>query len=203
VSRAPRVPAPEARRQIVEATGRLLRDRRFRDVTVDDVMAEAGLSRTVFYRHFDGLPAVVVGLLDDLLAAIVALADTGDPDDRETLRRQLAMAVRAFREHGPLLLAFDEAARHDPRVEAVYRAWFDHTVEVSAELIERGVARGHTPPMPVRDVTRALTAMNGNYLLDLVARDPEFDEAAALETLWTVWSRTTWPVERPGGTAAT
>jgi len=190
VSRAPRVPAAEARRQIVEATGRLLRDRRFREVTVDDVMAEAGLSRTVFYRHFDGLPAVVVGLLDDLLAAIVAVADEGD---RESLRTQLAMVVRTFREHGPLLLAFDEAARLDPRVEDVYRAWFEHTVEVSAELIERGVERGHTPPMPVRDVARALTAMNGNYLLDLVARDPDFDEAAALEALWTVWSRTTWP----------
>lgn len=199
MSRAARVPAPTARRQIVEATGRLLRDRRFRDLTVDDVMGEAGLSRTVFYRHFDGLPAVVVGLLDDLLAAIVAVSDAGDPDDRETLRRQLAMAVRVFREHGPLLLAFDEAARHDARVEAAYRDWLEHTIDVSAELIERGVARGHTPPMPVHDVARALTAMNGNYLLDLVARDPDFDEAAALEALWTVWSRTTWPVDRRTG----
>jgi len=193
MSRSARVPAEQARRQIVEAAGRLLRDRRFRDLTVDELMTDAGLSRTVFYRHFDGLAGVVIGLLDELLEAIVTIADTGDPDDRETLHRQLALAVGAFREHGPLLLAFDEAARHDEAVEAAYRAWFEHTVEVSAELIERGVARGHTPPMPVRDVARALTAMNGNYLLDLVARDPAFDEATALEALWVVWARTTWP----------
>jgi AcrR family transcriptional regulator len=115
-------------------------------------MAEAGLARTVFYRHFDGLAAIVIGLLDDLLA-------------------------------------LDEAAHHDDAVERAYHAWLDHTVEVSAELIERG----HTPPMPVREVARALTAMNAHYLLELVARDPSFDADAALEALWAVWMRTTWP----------
>ena len=53
----------EARDRIVSATERLLAHDDFRDVTVDDVMVEAGLSRTVFYRHFDGLPQVVLALL--------------------------------------------------------------------------------------------------------------------------------------------
>ena len=35
--------------------------------------------------------------------------------------------------------------------------------------------------------------MNASYLLDLVARDPAFDADVALDALWTVWSRTTWP----------
>lgn len=156
-------------------------------------MAEAGLSRTVFYRHFDGLPGIVLGLLEDLLEAVVAEADAGDPGDRETQRRQLALVVGTYREHGRMLLALDDAARSDEAVERAYRDWLEHAIEVSAELVERGVALGHTPPMPVQDVTRALTQMNANYLLDLVARDPEFDPHAALEALWTVWARTTWP----------
>jgi len=191
-ARAGRVPAADARRRITEATGRLLLDRRFRDLTVEDVMAEAGLARTVFYRHFGSLPGIVLGLLDALLEAVVAEADA-DPEDRELLRRQLALVVRTYRMHGPLLLALDEAAHHDDAVEAAYRAWIDHTVGVSAELIQRGVDRGHTPPMPVHDVARALTAMNGNYMLDLVRHDAAFDEDAALAALWTVWSSTVWP----------
>jgi AcrR family transcriptional regulator len=194
--RAPRVPRPEARRRIIEAAGRLLERRRFRELTVEDVMAESGLSRTVFYRHFDGLPGIVLGLLEDLLEAVVAEAETGDASDREMLRRQLALVVSTYREHGRMLLALDDAARSDKAVERAYRDWLDHAIDVSAELIERGVVRGHTPPMPVRDVTGALTQMNANYLLDLVARDPEFDPDAALEALWTVWSRTTWPSAR-------
>jgi AcrR family transcriptional regulator len=191
--RARRVPSEQARRQIIDAAGRLLADRRFRDLTVEDVMAEAGLSRTVFYRHFKGLPDIVLGLLEDLLTAVVAEADETDPADRDMLRRQLGLAVQAYRDHGPLLLALDEAAHHDDEVERAYRGWIDHAVEVSARLIERGVARGNTPAMPVLEVTRALTQMNANYLLDLVRHDPEFDADHALEALWTVWARTTWP----------
>jgi len=41
-------------------------------------------------------------------------------------------------------------------------------------------------------LAQALTATNSRYLLNLVARDPEFDADAALEALWTVWTRTTW-----------
>jgi AcrR family transcriptional regulator len=195
-ARASRVPADEARRRIVEATERLLADRRFRDLTVEDVMEEAGLARTVFYRHFDGLADIGLDLLEGLLTAVVAEADEGDPDDREILRRQLRLVVHTFKEHGRLLLALDEAAHHDERVERAYRQWVDHTVEVSAELIQRGIDRGHTPPMPLVEVTRALTVMNGNYLLELIARDPDFDADAALEALWTIWTRTTWPQQR-------
>ncbi|MGZ4278495.1 MAG: TetR/AcrR family transcriptional regulator [Solirubrobacteraceae bacterium] len=192
-TRAPRVPAEQARRQILEATERLLADRRFRDVTIEDVMAEAGLARTVFYRHFDGLHHVVLGLLEDLLTGVVAEAQAGDPHDRAILRRQLELVVRTYREHGPLLLALDAAAHDHKEVEQAYRRWLDDTVDISALMIARGVAIGHTPPMPVREVARALTNMNGHYLLDLVAHDPAFDEQAAVEALWTVWTRTTWP----------
>jgi len=192
-TRAPRVSSDDARRRILDAANTLLRKRRFRDLRVEDVMAEAGLPRTIFYRHFDGLPAMVLGILDELLGGVVAEADEGDPDDREVLRRQLALVVRTFREQGPLLLALDDAAHQHEEIELAYKAWHDHSVTVSTELVQRGIDRGHTPPMPVRDVVRALTNMNGYYLLDLVAHDPAFDEAAALDALWTIWTRVTWP----------
>jgi hypothetical protein len=50
-----------------------------------------------------------------------------------------------------------------------------------------------TPRRWVADVAEALTAMTSRYLLNLVARDPAFDSEAALDALWTVWMRTTWP----------
>lgn len=171
----------------------MLRERRYRDVTVDDVMDEAGLTRTVFYRHFDGIPGIVLGLSEDLLSRVVAEADIGDPTDREMMRRQLALTVDTFREYGPLFLAFDDAAHHDDRVEQALRAFTNHTVDTTTELIERGVALGHTPPMPVRDVAEALHVMTRHYLLELVARDLHFDRDRALNALMTVWTRTTWP----------
>lgn len=191
--RAPRVPSPVARRRIIDAANRLLRERRYRELTVDEVMTEAGLTRTVFYRHFDGIASIVLGLSEDLLTRVVAEADIGDPSDREMMRRQLALTVDAFREYGLLFLAFDDAAHQDQKVEQALRVFTDRINDTAAALIERGVALGHTPPMPVRDVAEALHAMTRHYLLDLVARDLNFDRDRALNALMIVWTRTTWP----------
>lgn len=72
----------------------------------------------------------------------------------------------------------------------------DRAVAIVAELLEEGVRDGVTPPLPAREVARALCSMNAQYLLDLVALDPEFDREPALEALWVVWSRITWPQAR-------
>ena len=192
-TRAPRVRSDEARTRLIRAADELYRTRRHRDVRIEDVTAEAGLSRTVFYRHFDGLTALILGVLEDLLGGIVEEGEESDPDDREQVHRMLALVVRTFREHGHLMLALDDAARSDASSDAMARAFHERSVDVAIELVQRGVDRGHTPAMPVADVVRALANMNVRYLLDLVALDPAFDEAAAVEALWVVWRRTTWP----------
>jgi AcrR family transcriptional regulator len=185
-----RVPRAEARRRIVAATSRLLRTRRFRELTVDAVMAEAGLARTVFYRYFDGLPHVVVSLLDEALADVVAVAESAAaPEEPGVLREMLVRTVELFVAHGPVLRALDEAARLDPEAEAVYRAAVDRSTEATAALLAHGVEAGHIPPLEPRPVARALMMLNGHYLLDALG-DGQGDPDVALETLWTIWSRT-------------
>lgn len=184
-----RVPREEARRRIVEATATLLRDRRFRDLTVEAVMAEAGLARTVFYRHFDGLSDLVVGLLDDAVADAGAVATSAaDPGAPDVLFARLARGVDLFAAHGHLLAAVEEASHHDPEVERVYREAFERSVQTTAALLESGVAKDHyvLEPLPVG---RALMHLNAGYLTDVLAREPNPDRAEALRTLWTIWAR--------------
>src|SRR4051812_43417609 len=108
-----RVSRSDARRRILGATARLLADRRFRELTVEDVMGEAGLARTIFYRHFDGLADLVLAALDE------AVADETAP--AQDLHGMLERAVTLFARHGRLLAAVEEAAYHDPEVERAYR----------------------------------------------------------------------------------
>jgi AcrR family transcriptional regulator len=184
------VPRAEARRRIVAATGRLLRGRRFRELTVDAVMAEAGLARTVFYRHFDGLADVVVSLLDEARADVIALLESAPaPEDPDVLRRMLERTVQLFVVHGPVLRALDEAARLDPDVEAVYRGAIDRSTAATAALLTDGVQAGRIPRLAPEPVARALIMLNGHYLLDVLGAG-EGDADVALETLWTIWSRT-------------
>ena len=185
------MPREEARRRIVEATARLLGRSRFRDLTVDVVMREAGLSRTVFYRYFDGLAHVVISLLDDLIDQIVDLnVAAGRPGDPEVLRAGLQRTVEEFDQHGPLMRGLVEAAAVDAEIEEAYRAVVERSVDAMAAQIAEGIAEGRLREVSPRNVARALTLMNGYYLLDALGHDPDADTAV-------VWR----PVDGVGGGA--
>jgi AcrR family transcriptional regulator len=177
-----RVRREQARERILAAAERLLRDRPFRELTVDHVMVEAGLSRTVFYRHFNGLPEVVLALLAKIEAELAGRF-AGGPHDERWLRDVLAAAVDIFARHGVFLRALNHAAGHDAEIEAAYCAFVDRWIAETAALMGPG-ERAY-------ELARALNLMNGHYLMETLGRDPAFDRELALETLVTVWSAVT------------
>ena len=56
----------DSEQEILEAAERLLRERPFRELTVDDLMAATSQSRTAFYRHFTDRQDLLVHLIRDL-----------------------------------------------------------------------------------------------------------------------------------------
>jgi AcrR family transcriptional regulator len=174
-----RVRREEARERILGAAERLLLERPYRDITVDLVMGEAGLSRTVFYRHFDGLPDVLLTLLRMIEGELAApmLAPVTDPES--WLQELLASGVETFARYGPFLRALDHAAGQDAEIEAAYCAVVDRfTEEIAATM--GGGERAY-------ELARALNLMNGHYLMDTLGKDPDFDRELALETLLAIW----------------
>ena len=168
----------EARERIVAAAEKLLLEVAYRDLTVDLVMSEAGLSRTVFYRHFDGLPEVLLALLAAIEADLAAPMD--EPSGEDWLRDLLAGSVDTFARYGPFLRALDHAAGQDAEIEAAYCAVVDRfTTEIASIL--GGDERAY-------ELARALNLMNGHYLMDTLGKDPDFDRSLALDTLVAIWS---------------
>jgi TetR/AcrR family transcriptional regulator, ethionamide resistance regulator len=174
-----RVRREEARGRILAAAEKLLLERPYRDITVDQVMASAGMSRTVFYRHFEGLPDVLLTLLRMIEGELVApmLAPVTDPE--AWLRELLASGVETFARYGPFMRALDHAAGQDAEIEAAYSAVVDRFIEQTAEMIGAD-DRAY-------ELARALNLMNGRYLTETLGRDPDFDRELALETLLTIW----------------
>ena len=179
-----RVRSAEARSRIVGAAERLLRERPYRELNVDQLMAEAGLSRTVFYRHFDGLPAVVLSLLADIEAHLATVVTTATPDQT---RDVLEAAVEVYRLHGPFLRAVDAAARHDAAIEAAYEALVDRFTAMIAVQLATAMEEGRVAPGNPHELARAMNLMNLHYLVDTLGRDPGFDPDLALDTLLAVW----------------
>jgi AcrR family transcriptional regulator len=193
------------RREILEVADRFLRERPYRELSVEVVMAETGLTRTAFYRHFDDVTDLVLRLLSEVardLQAVaerwVASAGSGYPI---AAQQGLAAVVDFFVSHGPLVRAVTEAVASDGRIERAYRETLEGLIEITAAGIDRAVADGLLEVPDPRGLARALNLMNEAYLLQEFGREPYGDPQVALATLETVWLRVLRPLGNPGGQA--
>jgi len=181
--RSPRIPSDEARRRILSATRELLLDRPFAALTVGDVMARAGLTRTVFYRHFDDLAQMAPELLPDADDPLVNQVRRGAPE--ELIEAMITGLVGLYADNGRLLRAIDAAAGADPDVAAQ----LDRALVDPRRLMERLVAEAPHPPEDPREFALLLMATHRAYLLDKFgggdgsSRD-RADAVAALAALW-------------------
>jgi AcrR family transcriptional regulator len=190
------------RREILDVANRFLRDRPYRDLSVEVVMAETGLTRTAFYRHFDDVTDLVLRLLSDVADDLQAVAEqwvtsagAGYPT---AAKRGLAAVVDFFVSHGPLVRAVTEAAAGDARIEQAYRETLEGLIEITAGAIERAVEDGLLKVPNSRALARALNLMNETYLLQEFGREPYGDPEVALATLETVWLRVLQPIGYSG-----
>ena len=138
----------ETRERIIAAAALLLRKRSYAELTVDEVMREAGQGRTIFYRHFDELSDLLARAsreaIDALYDAQRTLGTGGNPGEPEAVRQAMVLAVAVYRDHGPLLRGIAEAAAGD-------EAWPPSTwpsAGASTTLPSSGCAP--EPPRPTR-----------------------------------------------------
>jgi TetR/AcrR family transcriptional regulator, ethionamide resistance regulator len=192
----------ETRRQILAAAERLLRERPFRELTVDVVMAETNLTRTAFYRHFDDATDLVLRLYEDIARELFVVvnhwaetAGVGYPTPgREGLTGMIDFYVR----NGPLIRAIAEAAVTDERIELAYRGSIDRFIEVTTGALERMAGEGLLQVPDPRALARAMTIMNTAYLLAEFGSEPQGDPKVALETLEQIWLRLAIPLPSLG-----
>ncbi len=185
----------QARERILEATVELVRERTFAELTVAEIMDRADLERTVFYRHFENVGALVVAAgreaIVDMYEAQAAIAAAHGGFDPEAVREGLTLAAEVFQRHGPLLRAVFEAAAAN-RLLAVgdeqIRSRFDGLVAAALRDLERRRGRRFAN---VEETARALNRLNENYLLDAYGREPRVPVATAAETLSQIWIATT------------
>jgi AcrR family transcriptional regulator len=175
----------ESRERIVRAVELLVRKRAYSELTVDEVMSEAGLGRTIFYRHFDDLGDLLMRssreAIDELFEAQSNLV-AARPGD---VRGALVAAAEVYQRHGPLLRCVREAAAVDGRIADGYAAMrdrFDHLAEQSLrQVLGDG---GHAD---LAETARALNLMNETYLTEAFGRKPRVSPETAVQTLVEIW----------------
>jgi AcrR family transcriptional regulator len=180
-----RVPSDEARRRILDATRELLLDRPFAALTVGEVMARAGLTRTVFYRHFDTLAQMAPELLPDSEDPLLDQVLRGPAEDLITA--MVSGLVQLYADNGRWLRALAAAADTDPEVAAE----LDRALVSPRQLLERLVAEAPDPPDDPREFALLLMATHRAYLLDTFGGGHDSPERRtnATATLMALWER--------------
>jgi AcrR family transcriptional regulator len=140
---------PRTQVAVLDATERLLAQRPFSELSVNDVIDEAGISRTSFYAHFDSRTAVIAECLRRVMGEIAVAVDPflaeseTDPDIavRASIRRWIAVAS----EHGTVLRTVSEQWPHDERLRELWFAIMARFVAGTARVIRTARVSGQAP----------------------------------------------------------
>jgi TetR/AcrR family transcriptional regulator, ethionamide resistance regulator len=182
----------EAVGEIVAAAESFLRERPYRELTVDEVMRRTDLSRPSFYVYFRDRHHLVLRVVEHIGGELFTMADRwfkGEGDGPELAREATEGIVAVFAQHGPVLRALADAAADDPDVEAVYSDLVQSFVDVTAEHIQQEIDAGRILALDARATATALVWMNERYLTLSLGREPASDRAVVAQTLATIWSR--------------
>ncbi|MEZ0494511.1 TetR/AcrR family transcriptional regulator [Kineococcus sp. TBRC 1896] len=201
--RASRPRGDDRERAILDTAERLLGERSYADTSVDDLARGAGLSRPAFYFYFPSKEAVLLALLDRVVAEARTRRDEAvhaSPAGAEDRWRQVIGAIaQPFRSHLAVTLAAAEAGATSAAVREVWNGVMERFVSETAAEIEAERARGSAPDgPPARDLAVALNWMNERVLHSAFAgQRPGIAADDAVEVLLTVWLRTIYGGSAP------
>jgi AcrR family transcriptional regulator len=143
-------------------------------LTVEQILHDASLSRSTFYRYFrdknELLLALIEPVLEDVrLAAIRPLARASAPTKAQ-LQADLAANFEVYRPHIPLLNALVEVSYSDPEIRSRFQQGFAGVHETIAGHIADGQAAGFVrPDIHASETAAWITWMAERGMTQLVA----------------------------------
>jgi AcrR family transcriptional regulator len=194
---------------VCDATERLLSTHRFADLSVADILGEAGVSRASFYFYFASKYALLSAVSERAVDEVYAVTQTwlhraeSEPP-LDALRTAMRGAVSRWSAHGPVLRAIVESSPSAPEIDAQWKRLIARFTAAAAEQIERERAAGVAPAgVDAHALGTMLTWMTERALYLMVSSgEPGFADADVLvETLAGVWWRAIYGAE-PDGTGA-
>lgn len=203
--RGTRPSGDDRERAILETAERLLEERPLSEISVDDLAKGAGISRPTFYFYFPSKDAVVLTIVERLVAdaggsreeILTALAEEGP---RAGLRKGLQNLYAAFRARPGVVRAGTDLRTTNQEARDVWTGVMEGWVADVTAVIEFERARGAAPPgQPARDLAIALVQMNERaQYATLLGESPSLEADRVLDVLIDVWLRSIYGTAEPG-----
>jgi AcrR family transcriptional regulator len=140
----------ETRANILDAAVRRFAISGYDSASVDEICAEAGVSKGAFYHHFPTKQAVFLALIEGWLTTIEVglqgLRQATVPETFVHMTRLLPAIFAAADERLPMFLEFWTQASRDETVWAATIAPYRHYRDYFADLIRTGMQEGSLKP---------------------------------------------------------
>ena len=205
VRRATRASGDDRERAILATAERLLEQRPLSEISVDDLAKGAGISRPTFYFYFPSKDAVVLTIMDRLVAdagegreeILATLAATGP---QAGLRKALENLYAAFRSRPGVVRAGSDLRATNQEARDLWAEVMEGWVDDVTAVIEFERSRDAAPAgQPAREMAIALVQMNERaQYATLLGEAPSLDSDRALDVLIDIWLLAIYGTAEPG-----
>jgi TetR/AcrR family transcriptional regulator, ethionamide resistance regulator len=177
---------PVVEQKVVEAGS-------YANLRVEDILRDAVLSRSTFYRYFKDKNELLLALGEPVFADVRAAAirpwDRSTAPSRDELRAELRRNFDIYLPHVPVICAMVEASYYSPTVRELFEQGFAEVQRSIAGHIAQGQRAGFVRPDVLADETAAWItwmAERGMTQIAATADDAALDRLAeSLATM--VW----------------
>ncbi len=191
--RAARPSGDDRELAILETLERLLEDRGFADISVDDLAKGAGISRPTFYFYFASKDAVLLTLFGRVIyeadATFEGRAEDYARDPAQAWRDGIYAFFEPLRAHVGVALAGVAATNTNAEIRGLWSTYMQKWIDRTAAVITAERARGAAPEtLPAHNLAAALNLMNERAMIaSYTGQKPSIAEDDALDTLVHVW----------------
>lgn len=169
----------------------------FTELSVERLAAEAGISRSTFYVHFQDKTDIVLRLTRTVLTELRQVSNTwwavAEHARSADLRQSLAAIIDVYRRHGAGFAVVAETSAYDADVAQEMRSLMQAIIDDTRAAIERGQAAGVMRAVQPTETATVLTWMVERAGYQMVRRGDPSDDPAIVDTLtdiiWTTLYR--------------
>jgi TetR/AcrR family transcriptional regulator, ethionamide resistance regulator len=191
--RAVRPSGDDREQAILETAKRLLDERSFADISVDDLAKGAGISRPTFYFYFPSKDAVLVALVAQVITAadhtFQSLPETPPDNFHEACRAGINVFFETFANHEGVIRAGHSVRSSNAEIQKLLSTYMQRWIDSTAATIDAQRARGAAPTtLPSVQLATALNLMNERALFASFADErPAIPTEHLLDTLVHIW----------------
>ncbi|HVW80648.1 MAG TPA: TetR/AcrR family transcriptional regulator [Mycobacteriales bacterium] len=185
----------DRRRRLLESALTVLTRRGYASTRIDDICAEAAISRATFYRYFDGKEEVFDALIELMSSEVLDTAAhlgavTPDADGKATLWHWIADLVSITERWGVLVDEVNAPRMTDPRPRERAVLLTSRFADVLSERFNRGGVTGVDTKM----AALAIIAMTERTAHQVRTWDVDIERTAMIDSLATLAMKMLHPV---------